>query len=665
LNELRTKELEKIHRLKPSRYVLVTSLPLTPPKKEKIQQALNPYISSPHDIVGKDDLNNLLGKFPQIERQQFKLWMNSITAFEDILHSKVTNLSRNSLEKIRQHARYYVHNDSFKEALEILTKHNFCIIAGIPGIGKTMLAEMLLLHFVDAKYEIVKVTSDISEAIGLNQPNFSRFFYYDDFLGQHSLGEKLNKNEDEKLLEFIYAIRESKTAKLILTTREYIFSQAKQRYEKLERSNFSIETYVIDLSKYTRLNRAKILFNHIYFSDLPSEHKKELLENRNYLKIVDHKNFNPRIVELMTEFARLSGIEPSRYFHSFLSNLDNPLLIWRHAFEHQLSNAAKDVLITMASLPAEVFLEDCKEAFEAFHGVQASRYGFPRNPREFNDALKEMDGNFISTEKSRHRIILAFHNPSVKDFVLNYLVSSEEELISLLRCCVFYDQLNLLWNIEERAVPMFRNALLKNPPALLNAAKRTFDSRDCRLISYQDRDNPGGTFKDTWATSLEERTSLITSIVSSQTADEATAFLSEKLASVRKRIKAESPHRNQVVELLKNLKKSGLVGVDEIQGLIREAKSFLMQPSDWVSDFGAAHDFARSFPRLVTKRQRQKLRAGFLRTAEQTIKKSLDPAYKGDPNTVRWQIYVIRDISKRFRVEPRRLSRSSKTGQKS
>src|SRR5437867_6761288 len=106
-------------------------------------------------------------------------------------------------------------------------------------------------------------------------------------------------------------MRKSRVSKLILTTREYILNQVRSRYEKLARSDFRMETCVIDLSKYTGLNRAKILFNHVYFSDLPGSYKEALLVNRNYLTILDHENYNPRIAELMTESSMLAEISAS------------------------------------------------------------------------------------------------------------------------------------------------------------------------------------------------------------------------------------------------------------------------------------------------------------------------------------------------------------------
>ncbi len=388
VRQLKIDELEKVKRLSPNRYILATSLGLTPNQKQEIMKLFEPFILSPSDIFGKNDLNNLLTRYPKIEKQNFKLWLASVPIFEEILHSNVKNVSRNALKSIQEHAKYYVQNDSFFDALKILDEYNFCIIAGIPGIGKTILAEMLLLYFVENGYEIVKISEDISEAYSLEFINQKRIFYYDDFLGQTSLAEKFNKNEDQELLDFIQTIKSSKVSKLILTTREYILNQARIVYEKIDRANFNLETCVIDLSKYTRLNRAKILFNHIYFSKLPLEYKKEVLRERNYLKIIDHNNYSPRIINLMTEFSRIFNIVPDRYIEFFISNLENPLEIWRHAFEEQLSVPSRNLLIIMASMSGEVFLDDLREAFLAFHQKQSIEYGFVTTPQDFIRALK-------------------------------------------------------------------------------------------------------------------------------------------------------------------------------------------------------------------------------------------------------------------------------------
>jgi hypothetical protein len=71
------KEVPKISKLKPERYLLATSVPMNPDRKAKIQKALDPHIRSQEDILGQEDLNSLLTKHPKTERAHYKLWIQS------------------------------------------------------------------------------------------------------------------------------------------------------------------------------------------------------------------------------------------------------------------------------------------------------------------------------------------------------------------------------------------------------------------------------------------------------------------------------------------------------------------------------------------------------------------------------------------------------------
>ena len=82
LRELKKDEIEKVIKLKPKRYILATSLGLTPNQKDELVKIHTPYIHSSADIFGKEDLNGLLIKYPKIERNTFKLWFSSVPVLE-------------------------------------------------------------------------------------------------------------------------------------------------------------------------------------------------------------------------------------------------------------------------------------------------------------------------------------------------------------------------------------------------------------------------------------------------------------------------------------------------------------------------------------------------------------------------------------------------------
>ena len=87
---------------------------------------------------------------------------------------------------------------------------------GSTWIGKTTLARMLLLYFYQRRFDVVKIESDISEARAVAYHSKPRFYYYDDFLGQTAQADKLNKNEDQKLLDFMASVRDSKDSVFVL-----------------------------------------------------------------------------------------------------------------------------------------------------------------------------------------------------------------------------------------------------------------------------------------------------------------------------------------------------------------------------------------------------------------------------------------------------------------
>lgn len=586
-------EKPKVHKLKPDRYILVISIGLTPLNKNTIYELFSPYIKAPEDIITRDDLNNLLGMHPQIERQTFKLWLSSVSIFEKILHSESINISQEALERILIKSKYYVQTKNFKEALNILEAHGFCIIAGIPGIGKTILAEMLCLYFLDRTYELVKISGDISEAYSLYHKNKKIVYYYDDFLGQTSVSEKLNKNEDQMLLDFMDMIARAKVSKLILTTREYILNQAKRIYEKLERGDFGIETCVIDLSDYSRFERAQILFNHLYFSDIPREHKDKLLAGKDYLEIIDHENYNPRIIDLMTAVTRVRQIDPDDYVTFFLKSLDNPSEIWSPAFESQLSQGARNLLLVLTSMPAHVFIEDLERAFQSFHCLRIGVQHHVTN--DFRPALKELDGNFIAIAKSGNRLIVRFHNPSIKDFLQDYLAHSPADILALIQASTFFEQLMWLWQFGDTESTPLQKTIFANPAEFAASLEANMESPTCRLIDVEVEGRL--THKTTWDLSYEARVALICRLSSKIL--EVNQLLNKTLEVVKERINQGKADRQDLVKVLEHLKQLETSVFTTDRTATEKIKEFLISGLDWFDDIESFCDFVELFPEVV------------------------------------------------------------------
>lgn len=206
---LQNDELPKIGKLKPERYVLTTSVGLSPANKTELEAILAPHSKSPADILGQDDLNNLLGKSPSIERKHFKLWLPSTTVLQRLLNNRVFAESAVAIDEIRRQLSLFVPTDVVPRALSLFGQHGYCLLTGMPGIGKTTTARILVAHHLKQDWDAFCVTSDIGAAFEVFAPDKKQIFFYDDFLGQTSLTEKFAKNEDQQLLHLIRACQKT------------------------------------------------------------------------------------------------------------------------------------------------------------------------------------------------------------------------------------------------------------------------------------------------------------------------------------------------------------------------------------------------------------------------------------------------------------------------
>ncbi len=257
LRHLNKQEAPKVAALSPDRYVLVTSLGLTPDNKDEILKAFAPYIRSTSDIIGKTEINQLLEKHPEVEQKNFKLWLTSKAVMDRVLHNAELCQTEFAVEKVIKKLPLYVQNDCYPRAIDLLSKKNVVIISGEPGIGKTTLADMILYAYLSEGYTPVIIKSDLREGRSLYNKSSKQIFYYDDFLGQTFLREQhgfLLRNEDAALVDFVEMIQASPHAKLVMTTREHILSNALLGSERLRRSPLVDHRCILQIWETMRTN---------------------------------------------------------------------------------------------------------------------------------------------------------------------------------------------------------------------------------------------------------------------------------------------------------------------------------------------------------------------------------------------------------------------------
>ena len=226
--------------------------------------------------------------------------------------------------------------------------------------------------------------------------------------------------------------------------------QAQDTREPLRRAAFDLRTCVVRLADYDRLSRARIVYNHLYFSDLPRAVVRDYASGEAFWTALDHSNFSPRVVE---QVLRRPHTTASGLAAELQQALDRPVELWGPSFEHGLSDLAREFLLTLVTFPPDGV---ARTALLAACALQA-----PSLPT--HQAFRALEGTWVRLSGSSTRMIVAFADPSCRDYVLAYLDAYPDEAGRLLLDTRTADQAVLLLRYASSTVLQGRRTLPAHP----------------------------------------------------------------------------------------------------------------------------------------------------------------------------------------------------------
>ena len=413
------REVEKLLHLAPARYMLFTSHSLTTDKSDQLGAILGSCLMTPEDVWGREDIDAALRRHPSIEKAHIKLWLTSTAVLERVLQSGLEAFTEATREEIIDQIRIYVHNPSFDEATKRLEDHKVLIVSGAPGVGKTTLAKMVTYHYLKEGWRFCAINS-LDDGFSKIDHETPTLFFFDDFLGRIELDRHSLLQGESAFATFVRRIQKSKNARFVLTTRAHIFEEARMLSDYMDDGRLQLAKYLLDVGTYSRRIRSHILFNHLALSDLTQEHFASLLKDQWLKRIVDHKNYNPRVIASVSSDC-LDTIKATDYPSYIYQALDNPDLIWSKPVR-LLAMKCQNLLICLffESQYGEN-MDIVKEHFWSVHRSVCTAHSQGTQPTDFEDALSVLESGFISISDRSVRFI----NPSLRDFMKAYLIDME------------------------------------------------------------------------------------------------------------------------------------------------------------------------------------------------------------------------------------------------
>lgn len=457
-------ELIKVGKHKPVNYYICCSIELLPQQRKEIFLMFKEYMKDMSFIIDKTDIDDFLSKEENktIVEKNYKLWLCSTNVLSMIENQHIFIDCNEILNDIEKYTKLFVTTKAYFECRKKLLEKNIIIITGTPGVGKSTISKMLLLFFASNKYSVRYVTdNDIKDIKNIlsQEPSKKEIILLDDFLGQHYL--KLKEKQPNELKTLISFVERNSNKKIIMNSRITIINEAYS--SSIDFANlfdtYEKENYLIDLDKMSFLEKAQILYNHLYFNDLPNDFFLDIKKNKNYISIVKHKNYNPRIIEYVTKSKNYNSVSPNEYADYIFSKLNNPDSVWEDEFRNRLEEFDRILMNTLYSLTNDKIKIDILE--KAFNKRILSITNnttlniFEEVINRLNNALLKI----IIDKKKRYVSVI---NPSVNDYLNKKIKNNFTEQTTIINNAEYIEQL-IKFKENEKLIceKIYSNQILK------------------------------------------------------------------------------------------------------------------------------------------------------------------------------------------------------------
>ena len=187
--------------------------------------------------------------------------------------------------------------------------------------------------------------------------------------------------------------------------------------------------FLLKVENLTSIDKAKILYNHIYHSDLSKEYIDQIYEDKRYRDIINHRNYNPRIIEFITDSIRVGDVSAKDYWIYIKKSLEEPEAIWADYFQNQTDDCVRALTFLTVYNNGKIKESLLRNAYNTFLKIHPVNLG-DFSDKSFGAVRKLVTKSLLNRNQiNEQEYQYVLFNPSITDFVLS-TYANENELIS-------------------------------------------------------------------------------------------------------------------------------------------------------------------------------------------------------------------------------------------
>lgn len=447
------------------RIMIFTSMTVTRKKQLEIKKEGYDQGFSRVDVFDKVKICELLeeSKNQDILRRNFKLWIAHTEVLNRFLNQEQFIDCEQFLIDAKSQSSLFVQTSLYDHALTCLEEERLILIVGDPGTGKTTMTKMLALASAADGYT-VRYSSDndaqkIKRVVSADA-SLKEVIILDDFLGQRVLD--VTGNGLKNVTSLVSYIQRNKNKRLILNSRFTILNEAKHNSDDFLRMIGKIRKsiQVVNSNKLSDLDKARVLCSNLKYWNVPTEYISGLTRSANsrtfdgsngnqrqkvtcgtprYLKVVQHDNYNPRIIEYICRKEVYEYVVSDSYFDLIRQHLNDPKEVWANEFDRRLPSEDRYVMFTLFSLTDKEI--DHNSLRIAFQKVIYYSENMDSSRNLLGSAIGRLTGTILRKRIVGQEAWYSVVNPSVNDYVASFLCEADAQAARIVENAAYSDQI--------------------------------------------------------------------------------------------------------------------------------------------------------------------------------------------------------------------------------